>query len=115
MATGRIELEEQDGEKTAFMKGSGLYHFEVMLMGLTNAPATCQRQMEMVLLGLPWKTCLVYLDDVLSYSCSYNEHLCRFQSSGLRLNPSKFCFAKDQVQFWAMLYPKTAFSQTPKM
>uniref|UniRef100_A0AAV2JGA7 ribonuclease H n=1 Tax=Knipowitschia caucasica TaxID=637954 RepID=A0AAV2JGA7_KNICA len=59
----QVELEEHDREKTAFTTGSGLYHFKVMPMGLTNAPATCQRLMEMVLRGLPWKMCLVYLDD----------------------------------------------------
>ena len=46
-----------------------------MPMGLTNTPATCQRLMEMVLCGLPWKTCLVYLGDVLIYSRSFSEHL----------------------------------------
>lgn len=102
----QVELEEEDREKTAFTTGSGLYHFKVMPMGLTNAPATCQRLMEMVLRGLPWKTCLVYLDDVLIYSRTFTEHLqhleevfSRFQSSGLKLNPSKCSFAQQQVQF----------------
>lgn len=79
-------------------------------MGLTNALATCQHLMGMVLLGLLWKTCLVYLDDVLIYTRSFSEHLrdleeilSRFQSSGLMLNPSKCCFAKEQVQ----LLPET--------
>lgn len=102
----QVELEECDREKTAFTTGSGLYHFKVMPMGLTNAPATCQRLMEMVLRGLPWKTCLVYLDDVLIYSRTFGEHLqhleevfSRFQSTGLKLNPSKCSFAQQQVQF----------------
>ncbi|KAK7909592.1 hypothetical protein WMY93_014276 [Mugilogobius chulae] len=102
----QVELEDCDREKTAFTTGSGLYHFKVMPMGLTNAPATCQRLMEMVLRGLPWKTCLVYLDDVLIYSRTFDEHLahleevfCRLQTSGLKLNPSKCSFAQQQVQF----------------
>ncbi|KAK7926034.1 hypothetical protein WMY93_008344 [Mugilogobius chulae] len=102
----QVELEDCDREKTAFTTGSGRYHFKVMPMGLTNAPATCQRLMEMVLRGLPWKTCLVYLDDVLIYSRTFDEHLahleevfCRLQTSGLKLNPSKCSFAQQQVQF----------------
>lgn len=41
----------------AFTMGRGLYHVNVMLMGLTNAPATCRRLVGTVLRGLPWKTC----------------------------------------------------------
>ena len=92
-----------------------------MPMGLTNAPATCQRLMEMVLCGLPWKTCLVYLDDVLIYSRSFSEHLqhleeilSRFQSSGLKLNPSKCCFARDQVQFLGHVVSKDGIQPDPR-
>lgn len=117
----QVELDEKDREKTAFTTGSGLYHFKVMPMGLTNAPATCQRLMEMVLRGLPWKTCLVYLDDVLIYSRSFSEHLqhleeilFRFQSSGLKLNPSKCCFARDQVQFLGHVVSKDGIQPDPR-
>ena len=117
----QVELEEADREKTAFTTGSGLYHFKVMPMGLTNAPATCQRLMEMVLRGLPWKTCLVYLDDVLIYSRSFDEHLqhleeilSRFQTNGLKLNPSKCCFARDQVQFLGHVVSKNGIQPDPQ-
>lgn len=117
----QVELEEKDREKTAFTTGSGLYHFKVMPVGLTNAPATCQRLMEMVLRGLPWKTCLVYLDDVLIYSRSFSEHLkhleeilSRFQSSGLKLNPSKCCLARDQVTFLGHVVSKNGIHPDPR-
>lgn len=117
----QVELEEKDREKTAFTTGSGLYHFKVMPMGLTNAPATCQRLMEMVLRGLPWKTCLVYLDDVLIYSRSFSEHLehleeilSRFQSSGLKLNPSKCSLVRDQVTFLGHVVSKNGIQPDPR-
>ena len=117
----QVELDDKDREKTAFTTGSGLYHFKVMPMGLTNAPATCQRLMEMVLRGLPWKTCLVYLDELLIYSRSFREHLqhleeilSRFQSSGLKLNPSKCCFARDQVQFLGHVVSKDVIQPDPR-
>ncbi|KAL0197560.1 hypothetical protein M9458_006100, partial [Cirrhinus mrigala] len=51
----QVELDPSDREKTAFNTGSALYQFEVMPMGLTNAPPTFQRLMELVLRGLHWK------------------------------------------------------------
>lgn len=60
----QVELEPQDREKTAFNTGSGLFQFKVMPMGLTNTPPTFQRLMELVLHGLHWKDCLIYLDDL---------------------------------------------------
>ena len=75
-------------------------------MGLTNSPATFQRMMELILRGLPWHICMVYLDDILIYSRSFEDHLAnleevltRVQTAGLRLNPSKCHFARDHVVF----------------
>ncbi|KAL0154104.1 hypothetical protein M9458_050563, partial [Cirrhinus mrigala] len=48
----QVELDPNDREKTAFNTGSALYQFKVMPMGLTNAPPTFQRLMELVLRGL---------------------------------------------------------------
>jgi len=42
-----------------------------MPMGLTSALATFQMVMELVLRGLPWYLCMVYLDDILIYSRSF--------------------------------------------
>ncbi|KAF3697990.1 Retrovirus-related Pol polyprotein from transposon 297 Protease [Channa argus] len=102
----RTTVESNLENKKLHSQQSADFIFKVMAMGLTNAPATGQRLMEMVLRGLPWKTCLVYLDDVLIYSRSFSQHLqhleeilSRFQSSGLKLNPSKCCYATDRVQF----------------
>ena len=104
----QVELDEKDRENTALTTSNGLYHFKVMAMGLTNAPATCQRLMEMVLRGLPWKTCLLYLHDVLIYSRSFSEHLqhleeilSRFQSSGLKMIPQNAVLRNvKSVQDW---------------
>lgn len=102
----QVELEAQDKEKTAFSTGSGLYQFKVMPMGLTNAPPTFQRLMELVLHGLHWKECLIYLDDVLVFSRSFADHLqsltevfSRFRSAGLKLKAKKCQFAQTQVTF----------------
>ncbi|KAK8761932.1 hypothetical protein V5799_026804 [Amblyomma americanum] len=60
----KIEVDEIDREKTAFITPDGLFEFKVMPFGLCSAPATFQRVMNTVLAGLKWQICLVYLDDV---------------------------------------------------
>uniref|UniRef100_A0A3Q2ZZT4 Gypsy retrotransposon integrase-like protein 1 n=1 Tax=Kryptolebias marmoratus TaxID=37003 RepID=A0A3Q2ZZT4_KRYMA len=102
----QVEVAEEDREKTAFTTGHGLYQFRSMPMGLTNAPATFQRVMELVLKGLPWQICMVYLDDILIYSKSFSEHLAaleevlsRIGAAGLRLKAKKCQLARDHVVF----------------
>ena len=102
----QVEVAEEDRQKTAFTTGHGLYQFRSMPMGLTNAPATFQRFMELVLKGLPWHICMVYLDDILIYSRSFDEHLAalgevfaRIGAAGLRLKAKKCQLARDHVVF----------------
>ncbi|TPX30088.1 hypothetical protein SeMB42_g07980, partial [Synchytrium endobioticum] len=71
----QIPVAEADKEKTAFTSHEGLYEYNVMPFGLTNAPATFQRLMDVVLSGLKWRCCLVYLDDIVVFSKSFDEHL----------------------------------------
>ncbi len=46
-----------------------------MPFGLTNAPATFQRALDILLSGVIWQFCLVYLDDAIIYSNSEREHI----------------------------------------
>ena len=67
----QIPMAEKDKDKTSFITDDGLYRFNVMAFGLTNAPATFQRYMDAVLAGLKWNILLVYIDDVLVYSPTF--------------------------------------------
>ncbi|UYV82319.1 K02A2.6-like [Cordylochernes scorpioides] len=74
--------------------------------GLCNAPATFERLMELVLRGLTWKTCLVYLDDVMVMGRTFGEHLKnfqeifnRFKAANLGLNPRKCQLFQKKVEF----------------
>lgn len=102
----QIEVDERDREKTAFITPDGLYEFKVLPFGLCSAPATFQRMMDTVLGGLKWKSCLVYLDDVVVFSETFEEHLVRLReifeairSAQLSLKPEKCHFAYEELKF----------------
>jgi hypothetical protein len=108
MACGyfQVPLAECDKEKTAFVANNRLYQFKVMPLGLTNAPSTYSRLMDLVLNGLTYKYCLVYLDDTIVYSKNFDEHmkhvseiLDRIFAAGLKLRSEKCHFAADQVSY----------------
>ena len=71
----QIEMDESSRDRTAFIAYSGLYEFQVMPFGLCDASATFQGLMEAVLHGLSWKICLTYLDDVVIFFKTFEDHL----------------------------------------
>ena len=103
----QIEIEEQHKERTAFTVGPlGFFEWNRLAMGLCNAPATYQRLMEEILGDLHLKTCVIYLDDILVFSKSYEDHLerlqCVFQrlrKHGLKLSPKKCKFFMERVSY----------------
>jgi len=69
-----IRIKEGHEWKTAFMLPSGLWEYTVMPFGLSNAPATCQRQNENILRENLGKFVICYLDDILVFSDNESEH-----------------------------------------
>ena len=81
-----------------------LYEFLVMAFGLCNAPSTFQRLMKSILRGLNWRTCLIYLDDVIVFSKTFDDHLNhlaevfeRFREANIKLKLSKCMFGQNKV------------------
>lgn len=70
LASGYWQVERADKEKIIFSMPFGLYKFNMMPFRLLNALSTFQRLMEMVLAGLYWSTCLVYISKKIIYSGS---------------------------------------------
>lgn len=102
----QIELHENDKEKTAFVVPGGLYEFNRLPFGLTNAPATFQRLMNTILGPLIGNGVQVYLDDVLVYTKDISEHrellrtvISTLQNAGLKLNISKCSFGLKELTF----------------
>ena len=93
----QVPMDEESKQYTAFTLGSmGLYECESMLFGLCNAPPTFQRLMQNCLGELNLTYCLIYLDDVIVFSDTPDEHLRRMRvvfdclrEHGLKLKPSK--------------------------
>ena len=71
----QLPIAKGDQEKTTFTCHAGSYRFLRMPFGLRNAPATFQRAMDIILSGVRWKSCIVYLDDVIIFSKNDDEHL----------------------------------------
>ena len=102
----QVGVAEEDKRKTAFTVDGRLFEFNVMPFGSMNASSTFQRLMDRVLRGLTWKQCLVYIDDVLIFSSTFEQHLkdidevlSRFIFSNLKLKPSKCSFADEEVEY----------------
>ena len=103
----QVPIAEQDKEKTAFRTSSGqLFEFNQVPFGLCNAPATFSRLMDRVLAGLHWETCLFYLDDIIVFSSTWEEHLARLREvferlrpAKLKLGPTKCTFAAKEVSY----------------
>ena len=92
----QLPVAEEDKEKTAFITKYGLFHFLRMPFGLSNAPATFQHTMNLVLSGLIWVSVIIYLDDVNVIGKTFHENLAnlrvvlsRFRKYGLKLKPRK--------------------------
>ena len=100
----QIRVADEDIAKTAVCTPFGLYEFTVMTFGLRNAAQTFQRHLNAVLGDLSF--CFVYIDDILVFSETPEEHLCHLKTLFERLkkhyiivNPAKCIFGQSEVNY----------------
>ena len=105
----QVPMDDESKQYMAFTLGSmGLYECKSMPFGLCNAPHTFQRLMLNCLGELNLTYCLIYLDDVIIFSKTEEEHLeqmhvvfNRFREHGLKLKPSKWEVFKTEINYLA--------------
>ena len=102
----QVEMDPKDRQKTAFITPSRLYEFIVMPFSLKNAPATFQRLMNKVLHQLIGNFCVVYLDDIIIYSTTFQDHckhlqlvIERLQKANLKIKLEKCSFALHELEY----------------
>ena len=103
----QISVQEEHKQRTAFTVGPlGFYEYNRMPFGLVNAPATYQRLMEDCFDGLNLQICYIYLDDLIIFSKTFEEHIDRLRQvfdrirqEGLKLSPQKCHFFKTKVKY----------------
>lgn len=102
----QILVKAEDQYRTAFQTHSGHYEYKVMPYGLTGAPATFQSIMNQILAKLLRKCVVVFIDDILIYSKSFEEHVQHvkmvfelLQEHQFKVRLSKCSFAQQQLRY----------------
>ncbi len=120
-AFNRIRIKEGDEWKTAFRTRLGHFEYLVMPFGLTNAPATFQAFVNNVLRRYLDQFVIVYLDDILVYSKTKEEHvqhvkkvLQALKEADLRIKPGKSEFHVQSVQFLGFIVTSQGLRMDPK-
>ncbi len=117
----QVKVAEQDQPKTAFTTPMGLFEYTRMPFGLMNAPATFQRLMTTVLGDLNFTSVLLYLDDIVVFSSTVDEHIqrlqcvfSRLQEHGLKLKPAKCHLLKESVQYLGHIVSAEGIATDPE-
>ncbi|CAF0913458.1 unnamed protein product [Didymodactylos carnosus] len=118
----QVEMDQESKQKTAFITHKGLFEFNVMPYGLTNGPATFQRLMDIVLAGFKWQCCLVYIDDIVIFSPTFDQHLIdlnnvlhKIREAELTLKTSKCQFCRRELKYLGHLVTPEGIKPDPSI
>ncbi|XP_048527388.1 uncharacterized protein LOC125506673 [Triticum urartu] len=116
-----IRMRAGDEEKTAFKTHHGHFHFKVMPFGLTNAPATFQCLMNAIFAKYVRKFVIIFLDDILIFSETLEEHLehlrlvlALLREHQLYAKESKCSFAQDSISYLGHIISKDGVATDPE-
>lgn len=117
----QVPVLEKDRPKTAFCTPFGLFEFNRMPFGLCNAPSTFQRLMQRMFGDQQGQSLLLYLDDIVIYSSSVEQHLQRLemvlgrlQKEGLKAKLEKCAFLQQEVGYLGHVISSQGVSTDPK-
>ncbi|KAG1937128.1 interleukin-1 receptor accessory protein-like 1-A, partial [Pimephales promelas] len=116
----QIPMSGPDKEKTAFVCPLGFYEFERMPQGICGAPATFQRVMERTVGDMNFLEVLVYLDDLIVFGRTLEEHqqrllkvLDRLRDEGLKISLDKCQFGRTSVNYVGHIVSQDGMSTDP--
>ena len=102
----QIMMSPESIEKTAFTTHDGLFEFTRLPFGLRNSPSTFQRIMDVILSDIKYSQVMVFLDDLLVFSETFEQHLERLENvlqrlrdAGLTVKPSKVFLMLPGVKY----------------
>jgi hypothetical protein len=102
----QIPIQESDIPKTAIITQDGLYEFTVLAQGLMNAPPTFQRVMNELVANGRWDYVVVYLDDIVIFSKTMEEHkqhvmevISTLHKANFQVSPPKCSIAVEKIEF----------------
>jgi hypothetical protein len=102
----QIPLDDASRDKTGFTTHFGQYRFNRLPFGLATSPSAFQHIMQLVLGDLNWAQCMVYVDDILIFSETFEEHLAaiqltleRLHGANLKVNLKKSDFARSELLY----------------
>ncbi|RXN11054.1 Retrovirus-related Pol polyprotein from transposon 297 [Labeo rohita] len=111
----------EDNEKAAFICSLGFYQFERMPQGITGAPATLRRLMEKAVGDMNLPQVLVYLDDLIVFGRTLQEHESRLlkvldhlKEPGLKISLDKCQFGQAKVKYVGHIVSAECITTDPK-
>ena len=116
-----MPLAERSKEKTAFISSEGLFEFNRLPFGLKTAPGLFQNIMDDILREFKNDFAMAYIDDVIVYSKTFDEHLShleqifmKFRKNDIQAKPSKCNFAKPRVPLLGHIVTKDGILVDPE-
>ncbi|KAL2093139.1 hypothetical protein ACEWY4_010451 [Coilia grayii] len=117
----QIPMTAEDKEKTAFICPLGFYEFQRMPQGITGAPATFQRLMERAVGDMHLLQVIVYLDDIIVFGRTLEEHeerllkvLDRLEEYGLKISVDKCQLCQPQVKYVGHIVSASGIATDPE-
>ena len=116
----QIPLDPETKHKAGFVTHHGIWEWNKLPFGLVSAPAAFQKTMATVLRDLNWKQVLIYVDDILVMSETFDLHLTHLQQvcdrlmdANITLKPSKCHFAAKEVTYLGYVISKDGIKTDP--
>jgi len=116
-----VVIAEEDRDKTQFITRRGTFRWKRMPFGLSTAPGTFQRLMDLVMCGLSYESVLVYLDDLIIMASSFEQLVERFavvldrlRAANLKLNCRKCNLFQRKVSFLGHVVSESGIEVQPE-